>query len=207
VADSRFTDRTAGWLGIAFLLTLLASEAALSLPDADATAADVTAFYEAHRTVIIGLQIAGVVACALIGLMAWRLRAVDRRLGPTGLILAATALAPALITMVIAVVADPARPARADRFNQLEPRGDDLLFAGIAIFAVAVAVALRSTLRWLATLAMIVAIGCVARLVLEALGAGTSVLNTLAPVSFLGLVAALSWLCFRGFPGRPAARP
>jgi hypothetical protein len=32
-------DRTAGWLGAAFLITLLGSEAALSLPDEQAAAA------------------------------------------------------------------------------------------------------------------------------------------------------------------------
>ena len=47
----RIVDRTAGWLGIAFLVVLLTSEAALSLPDEHGSAASVATFYAAHRAV------------------------------------------------------------------------------------------------------------------------------------------------------------
>ena len=62
VASERFVDRTAGWLGVAFLVTLLASEAALSLPDEKVGGGTVAAFYEAHRPFIIVLQLVGLLS-------------------------------------------------------------------------------------------------------------------------------------------------
>jgi len=100
-------DRTAGWLGVGFLVTLLASEAALSLPDEHTPAAAVATFYAEHRAVIIILQIVGFASCALLALFAWRLRSIDRRVATAGLILAVTALAPGLITIALAIAADP----------------------------------------------------------------------------------------------------
>src|SRR5262245_11323642 len=103
---SRWTvDRTAGWLGVGFLVTLLASESVLSLPDERTPAESVATFYAEHRAVIIVLQIAGFVSCALLALFAWRLRGIDRRVATAGLILAVAALAPGLITVALAIAA------------------------------------------------------------------------------------------------------
>jgi len=189
-------DRTAGWLGVAFLVTLLGSEAVLSLPDETASPATVAAFYDGHRTFIIVLQLVGMLSAALLGLFAWRLRVVDRRVPVAGLILAVAALAPALITLVIAVVADPAHPADADTYNRLEPRGDDVLFVGIVLFAGAITL-IRSP-RWLRVVAAVVALTGLLRLALEVVGRPRGVLDALAPIAFLVLVAALTWLSFRG---------
>src|SRR5262245_16617332 len=99
-SQQRIVDRTAGWLGVAFLVTLLASEAALSLPDEHATAPTVAAFYAAHRAAIIALQLVSFVSAALLALFAFRLRVISRGVAAAGLALAATALAPGLITVV-----------------------------------------------------------------------------------------------------------
>ena len=196
----RFADRAAGWLGVAFLVTLLASEAALSLPDEHATAFAVASFYAAHRPVILVLQAAGVVAAALLAAFAWRLRVLSHGVWLAGLVLAVTTLAPTSVTMLLALTADPGRLVRAGRYNQLEPRGDDLLFVGVTVFAVAVLLVLGRRPRWLGALATLVAVCCLLRLSLEALGRDRGVLDALAPLSFLALVAALVWLCFKGFP-------
>ena len=66
-------DRTAGWLGAAFLVTLLASEAALSLPDELSPAATVATFYSQHRSVIIVLQIVGFASCVPGGGTVWQI--------------------------------------------------------------------------------------------------------------------------------------
>jgi hypothetical protein len=204
---ARVVDRAAGWLGVAFLLTLLASEAALSLPDEHATAATVAAFYVAHRPVVIALQLVGFAAGALLGLFAWRLRAVSRGVGLAGLVLAVTTLAPGAVTLLLAATADPRRPSRAGAYNALEPRGDDLLFVGITGFAVVVLLLLGRRPRWLGVLAGAVTLCGLLRLALEALGRDRGALDALAPLSFLALVAGLTWLCFRGFPGeRPERR-
>jgi len=193
-------DRTAGWLGAAFLVTLLASEAALSLPDELSPAATVATFYSQHRSVIIGLQIVGFVSCALLALFALRLQRIDRGAAVAGVVLAVAALAPGLVTVALAIAADPQNPSTADTLNRLEPRGDDLLFIGVTLFAVVVAVRLGRSPLWVGIVAAVVALTCVLRLALEILGRPRGVLDSLAPITFLVLVAALVWLRFRGYP-------
>jgi FtsH-binding integral membrane protein len=206
VAPDRTVDRTAGWLGIAFLVTLLGSEAALSLPDENASDAVVAAFYQAHRPVIVVLQLVGFVGCALLALFAWRLRALGRGVAMSGLLLAAAAAAPGVLTLVVALVADPRSPARAGTLNRWEPRGDDLLFVGVTLFALTVLALRERVPRWVTVLAGAAAACCALRLLLEALGRHRGALDSLAPVSFLVLVAALTALCFRGYQRRRPAR-
>jgi hypothetical protein len=205
MASERIADRTAGWLGVAFLITLLASEAALSLPDEHAAASTVATFYAEHRAVIIVLQIVGFAGSALFALFAWRLRVVNRGVAIAGLVLAVTTLAPGLITLILALVADPQRTSSAGTYNQLEPRGDDLLFVGITLFAASILLFLRRSPLWLSVVAAIVVLLCLLRLLLEALGRPRGLLDALAPLSFLVLVAALTWLSFRGFPRAQSA--
>ena len=193
-------DRTAGWLGAAFLVTLLASEAALSLPDELSPAVTVATFYSQHRSVIIGLQIVGFVSCALLALFALRLQRIDRGAAVAGVVLAVAALAPGLVTVALAIAADPQNPSTADTLNRLEPRGDDLLFIGVTLFAIVVAVRLGRSPLWVGIVAAVVALTCVLRLALEILGRPRGVLDSLAPITFLVLVAALVWLRFRGYP-------
>ena len=200
MTSERIIDRTAGWLGAAFLLTVLASEAGLSLPDEHATAPAVAAFYAEHRAVIIVLQLVGFVGAALLALFAWRLRVIHRGVAAAGLALAVTALAPGVITTVLALIADPQHPATAGGYNRFEPRGDDLLFLGVTLFAVTVVLVRGRSPHWLGVVAATVALCCLLRLTLEALGRPRGVLDALAPLSFLLLMAALTWLSFRGFP-------
>lgn len=218
MTSERIVDRTAGWLGIAFLVLLLASEAVLSLPDEHASATTVATFYAAHRAVIIGLQVAGLAASALLALFVWRLRVISPGVAGAGLVLAVTTVAPALITMALAVVADPAHPAAAGRLNEWEPRGDDLLFVGVTLFAATLLPFLGRPPRWLGVLAGLVAVFCLLRFALELLlGQPRGAVDALAPVSFLILIAGLTWLSFRGLPAaaregrdgdiRPLRRP
>jgi hypothetical protein len=199
-ADVRIVDRTAGWLGVAFLVTLLGSEAALSLPDEAATDAFVTTFYSQHRTVIIALQIVGFVSAALLAVFAWRLRVVSRGVAAAGILLALAALAPGIITALIAIVADPAHPDAAGRYNQLEPRADDLLFLGVMVFAATITYLIGRSPLWLGMLSSTVSLLCLLRFALEALLPTRNVLDSLAPIAFLVLIAGLVVLCFRGFP-------
>ncbi|MET0418311.1 MAG: hypothetical protein ABW022_20045 [Actinoplanes sp.] len=76
-------------------------------------------------------------------------RAVHRGIAVAGIAVAVASSAPTLITLVQALVADPARAATADRLNRWEPRGDDLLFVAIAVFAAVVVMVLRG---WAAVL-------------------------------------------------------
>ena len=103
-------DPVGGALALGFVVLLLASEAALSLPDENASDATVASFYTRHRVVIIVLQLVGLIAAGLLAAYAARLRRVDVVAGNVGLLTAAFACAPALVTLVIAVVADRPTP-------------------------------------------------------------------------------------------------
>jgi uncharacterized membrane protein len=146
----------------------------------------------------------GFVAAGLLGAYAWRLHKVDRVVAWAGLLVAVCAVAPGLITLVLAVVADPSDPGPAGSWNALEPRGDDILFVGILLFAVAVAVRLGRDLPVLGILAGVVALACLARLILEAMGSSRGVLESVAPLGFIVLVGVMAVLSFRGiFEQRP----
>lgn len=202
-------DPTAGWLGVGFLVLLLGSEGALTLPDSDASGASVADFYADHEAVIVSLQVVGFVACLLLGLFSWRLRADDTRVAASGVLLAVLAIAPGAVTTVLALVADRDRPAQAARLNDLEPRADDVLFVGIVLLAVAVLASAASP-GWLRGLGAVVAVLAAVRLVTDVAGVDPGPLETLAPLAFLVLVAAMVVLVFRGRAPRGAettARP
>ena len=201
----RQRDRLAAIMAFGFIVLLLATELVLSLPDELDSASFVATFYAGHRAIIVMLQILGFVAAALLGGYALRLRSVDRVVGGAGLVTAACALVPGGITLLIALVADPANPAAAGRWNSLEPRGDDILFVGIFVFASAVAVRLGKRIPALGVLAGVVALSCLVRLILEAMGKGRGALESVGPLSFLVLVAAMGILSLRGTlsSGRP----
>lgn len=194
----RTPDRVAGALAAGFVVLLLATELVLTLPDETDTPESVANFYAAHRAFIITLQMLGLVAAALLGAYAWRLRTVDRFVAAAGMIMAVCGLAPGLITLMIAIVANPDHPAAAGRWNAREPRSDDILFVGIVLFAGAIAVRLGRRLPALGVLAALVTLSCLARLVLEAAGRRRGPLDAVAPLLFVVLVATMAVLSFLG---------
>ncbi len=201
-------DRVGGWCGIGFVVTLLASEAALTLPDESASAARVAEFYAAHRTTVIVLQLVGLVAAALLAIFAVRLRAFNNVIGNCMLAVAIAGCLPGLATIVLALVADPASPDAAGTWNQFLPRTDDLLFAVAMVFGASV-VRLRLIHRWVAMFGGLLAVLCLLRLIDEAvLGRGT--FDSLAPIALIVLVLMLAVLSLRGqlgasAPAAPAA--
>ena len=203
----RTPDRFAAGLAFAFIVLLLATELVLTLPDEADSPAIVARFYTEHRAFIIALQMLGVVDALLLGGYAWRLRSIDRFVAGAGLLLAFCALAPTMITVVLAIVADPAHTETAAMWNMLEPRGDDILFAGIIVFAMTVAVRLGRNNPALGVLALIVAVACLVRLILEATGETRGALDAVGPLLFVVLIATMAVLSFRGVlyvgPRRP----
>jgi hypothetical protein len=191
-------DRIAGWLGAATLLTLLGSEGALSLPSETATATDVVRFYNDHRAAVVILQLVGFVASGLLAAFGWRLRRVDRTVGSCTVALGLLSAVPGLLTLTLALRADPAAPDVAARLNDLEPRGDDVLFVAVIVFASAVAWQLGRRHRLLGALAAATVVLCAGRLALEAMGHSRGALESLAPLTFLALVALLAAMTFTG---------
>ncbi|HEX7210360.1 MAG TPA: hypothetical protein VF241_05535 [Propionibacteriaceae bacterium] len=194
----RKPDRVAGALAGGFVVLLLATELILTLPDEADSPVFVADFYAAHRSFIITLQVLGLVAAALLGAYAWRLRSIDRLVAAAGMIMAVCALVPGLITLVIAIVADPNHPAAAGVWNALEPRGDDVLFVGIVVFAGTIALRLGRRLPALGVLAGLVAVSCLARLVLEAAGRRRGPLEAVGPLLFVILIAVMAVSSFLG---------
>jgi hypothetical protein len=194
----RRPDRVAAGFAAGFIVLLLGSELVLSLPSETDSAGFVAQFYAAHRAFIIALQLVGFVAAGLLAAYAWRLRPVDRVVSVLGVVMAVCALAPGIITLILAVTADPADTAAAGRWNALEPRGDDILFVGILVFATSVGVRLGRDLRILGALALLTAASCLVRLVLEAAGKGRGALESVGPLLFIALVAMMAVLSFRG---------
>jgi hypothetical protein len=195
---NRTPDRLAAGLAFAFIVLLLATELVLTLPDEADSPAIVARFYTEHRAFIIALQLLGILDALLLGGYAWRLRSVDRSVAGAGLMMALCALAPIMITLVLAIVADPARPQTAARWNILEPRGDDILFVGIVVFASTIAVRLGRNNPALGVLALIVAVACLLRLILEAAGKSRGALEAVGPLLFVVLIATMAVLSFRG---------
>jgi hypothetical protein len=194
----RTPDRLAAGLAFAFIVLLLATELVLTLPDEADSPSFVAQFYTEHRAFIIALQILGILDALLLGGYAWRLRSVDGFVAGAGLLMAFCALAPTMITLVLAIVADPAHTETAARWNMLEPRGDDILFVGIVLFASTVAVRLGRSTPALGVLALVVAVGCLLRLMLEAAGKSRGALEAVGPLLFVVLIATMAVLSFRG---------
>jgi hypothetical protein len=194
----RDPDRLGALLAAGFIVLLLATESMLTLPDESADDSAVATFYSTHSAFIIALQVVGFLAAGLLAAYSWRLRAVDRVVGTAGLLVSLAALAPGLVTLILAVIADPSDPGRAGQVNQFEPRADDVLFVGILIFAVAVCVRLGRGHPALGVLGAVVALSCLARLVFEIAGRVGGPLEMVAPLSFLLLVAVLALSSFRG---------
>jgi hypothetical protein len=184
-------------IAFAFVVLLLGSEAALALPGETASDSAVASFYAGHRGAVVVLQLIGLVAAGLLAGYAGRLRRFDTVASNAGLITAALACAPAAVTLVLALVADPAHPSTAGTWNAWEPRADDLLFVGITVFGAAIA--LRPRFPAVArALGAIVAVLCATRLVLEATGHTRGWTDSLGPISFVLLVACLGVLSAMG---------
>ncbi len=201
----RSPDRLAAGLAAGCIMLLLATEGALTLPGESDSASQVADFYTAHRAAIIVLQLLGFLASALLAAYAWRLRQVDDRVAWAGILVAVCSVVPGAITLVLAVVADTADASAAGDVNDLEPRGDDVLFIGILVFAFVVALRLGRAHPALAALAVLVAVSSLARLLMEAAGKGRGALESVAPLSFLSLVAAMAVLSWRGTLSTSAA--
>jgi hypothetical protein len=86
----------------------------------------------------------------------------------------------------------------------LEPRGDDILFIAILLFAAAITVRVGRRLPALGVLALLVAVSCLVRLGLELGGASRGPVEAVVPLSVLALVAVMAVLSLLGIL-RPTA--
>jgi hypothetical protein len=183
-----------GWWGLAFVAGLFVVAAMVSLPTAAQSGARITAFYAAHRQVIVVQQVAG--AILLVPFLGFAV-VLDRRaraqhggrsrwLIPAGLLLAVAQLATNLPPLALASLADPT-PAAAHALTLAEDLADAALFGAIAAFALAAALAEPPRVR---LVGLAVAALTLARAVASPLG--VTALDAAAPLAFLAFVLLLS---------------
>jgi hypothetical protein len=186
--------RRDGWWGIAFLILLLLQASMISVPTAEDPAAHVKAFYAAHGTVIVIAQAIG--ALALIPFLLFA-QALDRRarasdgaerswIMPAAVVVAIAEIVTNVVPAVIVAMSD-ATPATAHTLTKVEDVADAILFAGLALFAVAVA---RGQLGWIRAIGWASAALMLVHAVLSLFG--VSVLEAVAPLSFVAFVLVLS---------------
>jgi hypothetical protein len=181
-----------GWWGIGFAGLLLISEAAVSLPRDDRSAAFVHVFYAEHRGPIVAAQVGQLLSILLFWQFA---RALTRRapvpsarplLGTAGLV-AAAAVATSVAVLVLALVPGLTLGATGG-WARATVLTDVVLSVAIAAFATACAASAATT--WLRLAAGAVAVLSLAEAALSL--AQVTWLEAVAPLAFLLLVVALS---------------
>lgn len=183
-----------GWWGIVFACGLLVGGAMISLPTAAETAEEIKAFYAANRQIIIVQQIVGVAALVpFLGFTFTRARHVRVRGGGgarsivlAGLVLAIAEVATNVLPLLLASAVDPTLET-AHTLTRIEDLADAALFASIALFSLAAALADRS---WVRSAGLIVAALTLLRAFASPLG--VSALDAVAPIAFVVYVLVLS---------------
>jgi hypothetical protein len=186
--------RSGGWWGMAFVLGLFVESVMVSLPTAAQSGERITAFYDAHRQVIVVQQVVGILllvpwlgfALTLDRRARAQRRASARWLLPVGLGLAAAELATNLLPLALAALADPSS-ATAHTLTRAEDLADAALFASIAVFASVAALAEPS---WVRIVGLIAAALTLVRAFASPLG--VTALDAAAPLAFLAFVLVLS---------------
>lgn len=181
--------------GSAFVVLLLLSAGMATVPGGGDSVTRVREFYAAHTGVVLVAQALGLAAAGVFALFARALSASTLRHGSVGLRLwgyavAIAAAVTALPVLALCGVSGHASTANVHRLAVAGDWTDVLLFAAIAGFGVAlVRTSSRTGPR---ALAAAVAALAAARAGLIALGA--TALELVAPLSFVLLVLAVSWI-------------
>ena len=181
-----------GWAGIAFTVLLLTSAAMVTLPTGAMDGARISAFYAAHRELIVVQQLLGALALlpflAFVGALAGQRGeqpGVRGWLIVSGLLLAAIELATNILPIALTASAPPSDTAHA--LTVAEDVADALLFVAIAGFVVA---ASWHDVWWMRALGLGVGVLALSRVVGSLVG--VSALDAVVPIVFVGFVVLLS---------------
>ena len=190
--ESSATSRRGGWWGIAFVVTLFAAGAMVSLPTGRQTGRAIAAFYAAHTGVILVQQVLGVVTLAFFLAFALALGARRRRWLLVGTVLLAISELVTNIIPVILALTNP-EPDGAHAWTVIEDLADGALFVSIAVFSVAATI---DEVGWVRAVGLVVAAISLLRVVLTLFG--VAALDALAPIAFLILILIVSVRILRG---------
>ena len=188
---------TAYW-GIAFVLLLLVSAGMVTVPGEQDGVAFVRNFYRDNSSIIVTAQVIGLAAAlAFLGFV----RGLQHSdwVGATpwvlvsGSAVAGAAVLTAVPPLVLSAVARSAENGMVSSMARASDLTDVTLFIAIAVFAMAVTVAVKST--WVRSVSAVVALlsGLRAALLL----ASSNALEVVAPTAFVVLVLCLTWCCWR----------
>lgn len=189
--------RAGGW-GWAFVVLLLLSAGMASVPGGEDPTGTVRDFYTQHSGVVVAAQVVGLLAAATFVpfTLALRRTAAGRTTGALeicGLGVVAAAVLTAVPVLWLTAVAGSGADRLVHGLAVASDLTDVLLFATIALWAAAVLGAAEPV--WFTTLAGAVGLLALARAVL--LLVGSNLLELLAPLAFVVLVAVLSTLMLR----------
>jgi hypothetical protein len=174
---------------------LLVGAGMASVPGGGDSTGTVRDFYARHTGVVVVAQVVGLLAALAFVPFALGLRGAGVRRPSGPLDAAALAVATAAVLTVVPVlwlcaVADTGSDAMVHRLAVASDLVDVLLFTTIALWAAALLG--HTTPPWVRGLAGVVGLLALARAVL--LLAGSSVLELVSPMAFIGLVAVISTL-------------
>jgi hypothetical protein len=192
-------QRSGAVFGLAFIVVLFLSAAAVSLPEPNASGQQIVDFYSQHRAVVTAAQLFALCTAPLLVLFALRLRAVDRPSGTAALPVAVVGPLPAIVALILAFIADPRHIDAAHGLNIAAGITDDLLFLIIASFAATVWAGRTAYRPWLRGIAAVVSLLCLIRGVLG-FAHVQGPFDVAAPIAFLILIAALSIRMLRRWP-------
>ena len=196
-------QRSGAVFGLAFIVVLFLSAAAVSLPEPNASGQQIVDFYTQHRAVVTVAQLLALWTAPLLVLFALRLRAVDRPSGTAALPVAVIGPLPAIAALILAFIADPGHTDVAHGLNVAAGITDDLLFLIISGFAATVWAGRAAYRPWLRGIAVVVSLLCLIRGVLGFVQV-QGPFDVAAPIAFLVLIAALSIrMLRRRSPGQP----
>src|SRR3954470_2003722 len=180
--------RATGWCAVAFVVLVVISSALVSLPASSSAPAAIAAFYDGHSGVVLATQFAGLLAVP--ALLAFAV-GYEPTPGPRRRFLLAAASVVAVGQLVTAVSVVPLAVSRGAGdtvgLTELSELGDDVLFGGVALTGVAIA--LLTSANWLRILAGAVAVTGTVRCVTGALG-GHVPWEGVVPIAFLVLILA-----------------
>jgi len=171
------SSRAAGLWGIAFVVLLLVSAAAVSIPTSNESGERIADFYRRHGDVVIAQQVIGVLALGAFVAFALLLPP-HRWLRIAVAAFVVTELATNLVPFAMVVTQPSASTAHTLTF--VEDIADAALFVAIALFVSALTLAEP---LWLRVAAYVVAAACVLRAVAGPLG--FNVFDAVAPLAFV----------------------
>ena len=217
MSDLLHRDRTAGILGITFVVLLFGGAVAIALPADNAKDYEVAVFfassaklavlhlgYQAHTWAVLITQGIEIVASIVFVWFAVRLARGDAAVRDLGIAVAVFGVVPAIALIVLTFIADPLYDATAGGWFAAAVLADDVFFLAVAAFAAVIASRVRDV-RWLFRCSVGVAAVALARGVLGFFGVA-GVLESVAPVLFLALIVTLS-VCLIRKPEEPTGMP